>query len=305
MRKLFRQWAAGMTAVLMLPAMAWTGCSDKEEPEPEPEVTKWQIEATAKFAVKSEAAGDYARPLMQSFAPTDRIYIRNKTRGKLLNGCLKAEAEGDAQAKLVVDGELTGDVEGNDQLLFYYVPENWNAEEYIDLVVSKLGHWYLRPIPGIDKFEAYDPKQTGRPGDANNFAYYIGSAKVWNTTEGHIRLMQEEVVLEAEQSMFSFNMAFYDENDNQIDVSELGLRPSLKAYINNGGSSVAISPYSFGDNIVMAMNISNDERYNNKITLVVTDKDGRNYAGDIVAEDKPFENGMYYAIKEPVKMKKQ
>ena len=304
MRKLFRRWAAGMTAVLMLPAVAWTGCSDKEEPEPKPEVTKWQIEATAKFAVKSEAAGDYAWPLMQSFAPTDRIYIWNKTRRKILNGCLKAEAAGDAQAKLVVDGELTGNVEGNDQLLFYYVPENWNAEEYIDLVVSKLGHWYLRPTPGIDKFEAYDPKQTGRPGDEIHYAYYIGSAKVWNTTEGLIRLMREEVVLEPEQSMFSFKMAFYDKNDNQIDVSELGLRPSLTAYINNGGSSATVSPYSFGDNIVMAMNVSKDERNNNKIILGVKDKDGRNYSGDIVAEDKPFENGMYYTIKEPVKMKK-
>ena len=303
MRKLFRQWAAGMTAVLMLPAVAWTGCSDNEEPEPKPEVMKWQIEATAKFAVKSEAAGDYARPLMQSFAPTDRIYIWNKTRRKLLNGCLKAETAGDAQAKLVVDGELTGDVEGNDQLLFYYVPENWNAEEYIDLVVTKVGHWYLRPRPGIDKFEAYDLKQMGRPGDEIHYAYYIGSAKVWNTTEGLIRLMKEEVVLEPEQSMFSFKMAFYDKNDNQIDVSELGLRPSLSGYM-GGGSSVAFSPYSLGDNIVMAMNVSKDERNNNKIILGVKDKDGRNYSGDIVAGDKPFENGMYYAIKEPVKMKK-
>ena len=116
--------------------------------------------------------------------------------------------------------------------------------------------------------------------------------------------MREEVVLEPEQSMFSFKMAFYDENDNQIDVSELGLRPSLTAYINNGGSSATVSPYSFGDNIVMAMNVSKDERNNNKIILGVKDKDGRNYSGDIVAEDKPFENGMYYTIKEPVKMKK-
>ena len=52
------------------------------------------------------------------------------------------------------------------------------------------------------------------------------------------------------------------------------------------------------------MNVSKDERNNNKIILGVKDKDGRNYSGDIVAEDKPFENGMYYTIKEPVKMKK-
>ena len=305
-----------MFAAAMLLTAVLAGCSEKENSKPLPVPPEWKMEVTATlnaplvmenpdadFLPSEQGSGmAHVRSMVQYFGPDDRIYIFNRSRNKMMDGCLKPVQAGSETARLTADGTLKGEVYGNDLLDLYYVPQNWNAELYIGQVVRQgRKPWWQRSILKSQD-QGHGEAQTGRPEDAAHYGYAIGTMRVNNTSGGIIRPAQDRVDLNPQQCLFDFRMEFYDLYGSQVDLSEEEMNPNLHLEVAGSGYQLEFVPYSIAGRMFVAMNMFEESSARHELVLYISSKRGRLYMGTLISPVTPFANGLIFSVEQPLRM---
>ena len=290
--------------VLALLFTALTSCSDDEVESPAKEKQEWTMTIPAVMSGPTHADArleDYIQPV---FGPDDRIYVYNTTRHVLLSGSLKPQTIGQTTTTLVQDGTLTGEVEGNDVLKLYYLPQNWNSKMMIKECFHGGNPWWRRR-PGINDHDNPIPRtQTGLADDISHYAFAIGEVKVWGVRTGDIRTFETQVTFTQQQSFFRLAFQFEDQEGNPVDASTIDLSNEEMCRMHvwtDNTEAYNFHPGTLSGELWLAIGVYPNME---SVTFVMCDQSNRLFRGSLtMPENEMFQKGKIYNSDEPVVLK--
>ena len=220
---------------------------------------------------------------VSSFKTTDKIYVYNQTKDKMLTGFLEPSADGKT---CNLTGNLTGTIEANDELVLLYNLSNYDSDKtkcHFDY-----GH--------------QDGTQAGVIDGA------MATVTVDNNT-GSVLTTKATAQFQNVQSMFRFQFTSSNtllsvksvditSNSNGIAMFYFPLNDADK-YICYGGISTNLSTATT-DPIYLALCIDESNSAGDLLTFEVVDADNKLYTTTKAAPNNGFVNGKYYYNTTPI-----
>ncbi|MBR6177460.1 MAG: hypothetical protein IKQ70_06210 [Bacteroidales bacterium] len=217
------------------------------------------------------------------FKASEKVYVYNKTQEEYLEGTLSPTNISSNGLSCVIAGNVTGTVEVNDELEFYYNADNFDNQEYA----------YRKNI----KYE----EQNGEKTNLLDAGIAAGITVVSVDQNGKFTL-DKDLEFKMLQSMFKFK---FESNNQPVTVKTLVINSEdnsiyafyqpyyTPAYQGNGMLLYPTSPTSGYLYAAICINESLSTS-SDALTFIVEDNNGVLYKGEAAAPSGGFKNGNYY-----------
>ena len=217
------------------------------------------------------------------FESSEKVYVYNKTKQEYLEGTLSPTNISSNGLSCVIAGNVTGTVEVNDELEFYYNADNFENQEYA----------YRKNI----KYE----EQNGTKANLLDAGIAAGINVVSVDQNGKFKL-DKDLEFKMMQSMFKFKFV---SNNQPVTVKTLIInskRSSIYAFYQPyytpayQGEGMLLYPSSPTYEYLYAAICINENlsTSSDALTFMVEDNNGVLYKGEAAAPSGGFKNGNYY-----------